>query len=525
MTFCASFVFIKRLVILKILIYNTRIVKHKPLVKILNKNKGSDIIHLLKQIIMSKKQIIIYAAVICVIISAVFIVLLPKKEKVSSEKPPHILLIVMDTVRQDHLSCYGYKKQTSPELEKLIKISRIYYNAYSPGGWTTSAHASLFTGLYAVAHKATQENWVLSDQLHTIAEILSIRGYETVGIVENPVLAKPNNFHQGFKKYHQTWTIEIQNKEENTACSLFRQYLKSRNKSKPFFTFINFVEPHSPYNSSRQFYHKFLSDRSIKIEHNNWVDYFAGTVEYGNNIVQHLLELYDAEILYTDFLVGKIIKELKKNNLWKDTVLIVTSDHGENIGDHNMMDHVFSLHESIIKIPLIIHYPKLFSPGTNDYLPTQLVDIFPTLLSIAGINQNYFSSQGYNLLEDNRSGRAILSEYYYPKQVISCFREKDRKNPKLDRYKRKIRALISNQIKLIWGSDNVHELYDLRNDPDEKENLINKDAYAEKKQKMIVELKAMLDIFQSSLDSTPEQAKKKMDKKTLEALKSLGYIK
>ena len=159
-----------------------------------------------------------------------------------------------------------------------------------------------------------------------------------------------------------------------------------------------------------------------------------------------------------------MIRELQKENLWEKTVFIVTSDHGENIGDHKMMDHVFSLHESVIKVPLIIHYAELFPPGTRYEYPVQLTDIFPTLLEIIGADTDRYLSQGRSLLGRKVGDNALVfTEYYFPKQVLEgmnrrgLIKDDGRKTP-LDKHKRRIRAIIKEDVKFIRGSDGNHEL-------------------------------------------------------------------
>ncbi len=451
--------------------------------------------------------------------------------------PPNIVIIVMDTARQDRLSTYGYDRDTSPNLTELAERSRIYYNAYSTSGWTIPAHASLFTGLYPIVHKATQEDWKLGNRFTTIAEVLANEEYETIGIVGNGMLRRGSLFNQGFSKYYETWKKPHKSagmKEDGTVehpvYALFQDTLTNRNRENPFFVFINFIEPHSPYNSSRQFYDHFISDPSMTIESNMWPRHLLGTKIHSMAELQHLNELYDAEILYCDYLVGKIIDSLKEEGLWDQTIFIVTSDHGENIGDHDMMDHVFSLYETTTKIPLIIHYPKLFTPGTKDSSFAQLTDIFPTLLEIIGIDKNKHRSQGRNLLEkDVRDEPVLLTEYYYPNQALSAIGHA-KENPMLDKFKRRIRSITFNDMKLIWGSDGRHELYDLANDPEETENLIDNGAHSALMEEMLTRLQHVVNSYAKDVgiySNSQEDLgikKEKLDEETLRELRSLGYV-
>jgi arylsulfatase A-like enzyme len=412
-----------------------------------------------------------------------------------------------------------------------VESSRIYYNAYSTSCWTSAAHASLFTGLYPIIHKTTQENWAMSDQLTTLAEIFSVHGYGTIGITENAMLNKNNNFNQGFSEYHETWREEknLSYRDENIAFTLLKKFLNREDPKKPFFAFINFIEPHSPYNSSEQFYFQFLSDPSIGCVSSRWRDYFLKKTSFTRDELEHLKELYDAEIRYVDFWIGKIIDELKTKKLWDNTIFIITSDHGENFGNHQMMDHVFSLYESTVKIPLIIHYPEAFSGGSEDYTPVQLTDLFSTLLTLSGIGTKEYLSQGHDLSSPGqREEQTIFCEYYYPQQALQCFSKQDGQNQGLDKFRRRLKAVISDKMKLIWGSDGVHELYDLARDPHEEEDLIDDVAYLKTKQEMLKLLEDKVNhydqmgsvYFSSSLPSPNEG----IDEETKDALKSLGYV-
>ncbi len=446
----------------------------------------------------------------------------------SSKASINVVIIVMDTARQDRLACYGYEKNTSPNLTRLAAKSATYTRAYTPGGWTAPAHASLFTGLFSIAHQTTQENWRMGDHLTTLAEVFKAQGYETIGIVENAMLNTRFNFNKGFSQYYESWRFAKEG--ENIAFSLFKKSLAKRNTKKPFLTFINLNEPHSPYNSSEQFYYQFVSDRSITIEENMWREFFSGEKTFTENEIRHLNELYDAELLYVDYLIEKMIQELQTRNLWEETVFIVTSDHGENIGDHGMMDHVFSLNESVIKIPLIIHYPKFFPPGIRHEYPVQLTDIFPTLLEIIGADATRYPSQGRSLIGRKPGDNAlILSEYYYPKQALEAMGKRglvklDEKKTPLDKYKRRIKALIKEDMKLIWGSDGRHELYNLRRDPQEKENLIARQEYAKTVQELLKLLDNLMGKYDLKMPKARPVKQEELDEATRQRLKSLGYV-
>ncbi|MFH1689168.1 MAG: sulfatase [Candidatus Eisenbacteria bacterium] len=440
--------------------------------------------------------------------------------------PWNIVVIVMDTARQDRLSCYGYERETSPRLTRLAESATVYLNAYSTSSWTAPGHASLFTGLHSVSHGVTQENWNMSEDLITFAEVLAERGYRTVGVVENPMLVSDRGYAQGFSEYYESWHTGSWGRS-GRAVDDFPKALDGGAPGQPFLIFVNLIAPHSPYNSSRQFRDSFVTRPEIRVDRNFWREYYTGRRSFSQDELQHLNELYDAELLYTDHLVGEMIDELVARNLWDDTVLMVTSDHGENIGDHAHMDHVFTLFETTTKIPLIVHQPELFPAGLTKDVPVQLTDVFPTVLEIAGVDIDDFPSHGYSLLgmavpED----REVFAEYYHPTQVLSCYgKEELRQSPLLKPYMRRIRSITRGDMKFIWGSDERHELYDLAHDPGELINLIESEAHAGARHDMEVRLTAWFQELERDREDEPhEDDSEKLDEATKEALRSLGYL-
>lgn len=465
----------------------------------------------------------------------------------SNSKPfPHIIIIVMDTVRRDHLSCYGYSRETTPNLTKLAKLSRLYLNAYSTSSWTPPAHASLFTGFYSSAHGTTQENHIMPGDLITLAEVLLGKGYETFAISENPLISKQNQFDQGFLHFFEAWRSPV-SLSENSGYNAFKEILNQRAREKPFFLFINFIEPHSPYDSARFFAHRFVRNRAVNCSNNQMVNVVTGKKTLTREEVEHLIDLYDAEILYVDYLIGKIISQLKIRKLWRNTLFIVTSDHGENFMEHNLVDHVFSLHQTLINIPLIIKYPRLFPANSKDYMPVQLTDIFPTILDVVGVDKSTFYSQGRNLLnQQDLKKRTLFAEYFSPKQVFSVIKNQEATNPEfkkkqnnkrkhefndletkyptLKKYHRRIKTVIDNNFKLIWGSDGQHELYDLKNDPQELKNLINEKQYVRIRLKLVNKLKEIVKKYERNPPTRRSKKRKTVDNETKKALKSLGYL-
>jgi arylsulfatase A-like enzyme len=442
--------------------------------------------------------------------------------------PPNVVIIVMDTARGDRLSCYGYARETSPRLEELARSATIYANAHSTSSWTAPGHASLFTGLFPAAHGATQEDWRLDEGLTTLAEVLSAYGYRTVGIVENPMLSRDLGYAQGFSEYHEVWLPRTRPGPRSLALDRFVETVGGAAPGQPFFIFVNLIEPHSPYDSSRQFKDRFVTDQSITLDANEWRDYYVGRRTFTGAEITHLNELYDAELLFTDYVVGKMADALGDAGLLDRTAFIVTSDHGENIGDHGHMDHVFSLYESTTRIPLLVRYPPRFPPGSTAENPVQLTDIFPTVLDLAGIGAAAYPSQGRSLLGEIPRDREVLCEYYYPRQAINGYRSlTDRRSPRLAPYRRRIKSLTSGDMKLIHGSDGRDELYDLRRDPGELTNIIDSPEEAATVRGLEARLSELVERWGSQRSAGEPEAgapDAKLDEATKEALRSLGYL-
>ena len=449
--------------------------------------------------------------------------------------PPNIVMIVMDTARQDRLSCYGYARETSPRLRELAEESTVFDRAYSTSSWTNPAHASLFTGLYPAAHGVTQEHWKMSQDLVTLAEVLSEHGYETTGIIENSMLSSEYGFQQGFSAYHLTSRIqkmldraEFNGRSEtgNHATDLFLKSLRGMAPGRPFFIFVNLIAPHQPYDSSKQFMHEFVTNRDMSLVSNMWPEYYLGQRKFTPAELRHLNELYDAELLFTDHLVGKMMDGLRSQGHWDNTVFIVTSDHGENIGDHGHMDHVFSLYETTVKIPLIIHNPPRFRQGVLDHSPVTLADLFPTVLDAAGVESSGYPCQGLSLLSERPpEDRAIISEYYWPVQALGRYSTEDRTSRHLDAHKRRIRSITVGSRKLVWGGDGKHELFDLDEDPEELVNLLDSEDGGDELRALEKRLAELVSSLESERKVVPVSVRtEELDEDTREALRSLGYL-
>jgi choline-sulfatase len=432
---------------------------------------------------------------------------------------PNVLLIVLDTARPDRFSLYGHDRPTTPNLDSLAVESTVFTNAYSTSSWTSPSHASLFTGTLPCIHGATQETEAALPQLSasslTLSEVLWESGYRTSAFVGNAVLHSQSGFSQGFEEYIHTWQLSFEN--EHPTESLVRTVL-DRQSDRPFFVFINMIEPHSPYDSSREFLGRYDRHPEIDLVSSSWVEHVSGDRVLSATEIEHLSDLYDSEIQYVDAFVGRIVSLLRERGMLDETLLVITADHGEHFGDHGLMEHLFNLYETNVRVPLLIRYAGL--PTSRDPTLIQLTDPFDAIIRLTeapsiAISTSFFSS------EERTADHSVVMEHYYPLWFFART-PGSRDHPGLDRFKRRLRAVRAGNLKLIVGSDGSVELYDVVRDPGELQDLSSVDEHATTVQDLRTRLyDALGDCWDSERAS---ETAIDLDDETIRELKSLGYI-
>jgi len=441
--------------------------------------------------------------------------------------PPNLVLIVIDTARADHFSCYGYPRLTTPRLDRFAHDAIRFEDASSVSSWTLPAHASLFTGLFPVTHRATQEHLVLDKRFTTLAELLHARGFATAGFSGNPWVSKRTNLARGFEVMREMYgppgAKEIETHPHATNAAIF-EWLRQRDPQRPFFLFVNYIEPHFPYEAPAAYEESFVAPATSTEERQaaavSMVDWYLHPQPLPPRVAALRRALYDAELAYADAIVAELLAGLRNMELYDNSLIVVTSDHGENLGEHGHLNHVFSLYESTLRVPLIVRRPGGRDSGTVRPEPVQLPDVFMTLTAAAGITPRDARLAGRDLFGAVAAvERPLLAEYYYPAQALSVFSPEQRSSSGLDRFRRRLRSIRVGSRKLIWGSDGRHELYDLATDPLETKNLFGAaDSGADRLQAQLAEL---LQRYQSPEPeaATPPPA----DAATQERLRALGY--
>jgi arylsulfatase A-like enzyme len=468
------------------------------------------------------------------------------KEKEKSSYP-NIILIIMDTVRADSLSCYQHSKKTTPNIDKIAKEGMIFLNVLSPAPWTLPAHASLFTGLYPSQHKAGLGHQYLDEGFPTLAEYLSEIGYVTVGFTENPYASKDFGLAQGFRDFYEMYIyrkMAITPAVIDNFRSVFLNYKKTREcardtvtyfkswihknyykkNSKPFFAFLNFMPAHLPNYPRPQFQFRRPSrDELRRIEPVNRKPerFYLPKYRLNENELNIMRTLYEGDVAYLDSKLGELFEFLKNSHVLDNSVLILTSDHGENFGDHDLIEHVFCLYNSLLHVPLIIRYQNKIKPGTTNTELVSTIFLFQTVVDLIGAqkNKNIQRIENRSLLKLNKE-KYIYAEHDNAvgmlKYAIGDEAPEDFNYEPFDKY---LECVYGSDYKFIWSSSGRHELYDLKMDWQEKKNLVSEEEL------IANSLYNQLQTWQKNIWKPQISSEvKKMDKKTLDALKSLGYI-
>lgn len=395
-----------------------------------------------------------------------------------SFKDSNVLLITLDTTRADHLSLYGYARDTTPNLAILGLKSFVFENAISHIPLTLPSHTSILTGLLPPTHGVRDNSGYFLDPSHmTLAKILQRQGYATGAFVSSFVLDSRWQLNQGFDLYYDYFNLaeykdinprDVQRKAEETEVEA-AHWIES-NAAKKFFCWVHFYDPHDPYEPPERY-----------------------RAEYADN-------LYDGEIAYTDEILGRLLKKLEDLHLKERTVIVVTGDHGESLGEHKENTHAIFIYDATQHIPLVITLPQ----GEGGRVPgiVRHIDIAPTVLELLGVHP-LKEMQGLSLIPmmngKEKSAREAYSESLYSELHFGWSG---------------LTSLATNQYRYIQAPN--PELYDRVHDPAEMHNLI-----AEKPD---VAKKMQLELARLAGKNPAFVKPQKMDPETEEKLRALGYI-
>lgn len=415
-----------------------------------------------------KKLILISIIILFIILFILFFI----REDLSFK---NILLISIDTIRADHLSCYGYKKMKTNNIDYLANTGIMFTKAFCQVPLTLPSHTSIMTGLYPHHHGVRNNGTYIFDKKSpTLAKILKEKGFKTAAFISAYVLDRRFGLDFGFELYDDEVPINPlsphQLEAERKAEEVSKKALKwlKNNLNNKFFLWIHYYDPHTPYAPPKKYADKYEDP-------------------------------YDGEIAYVDDQIGLLITFLKKNNIYSDTLIIIIGDHGEAFGEHQELTHGMFLYDTTIHIPFIIKFPK-FNKHKKINATVRSIDLFPTILDLLHINN--YKSDGNSLIPliksfSRKNNLINYAETLYPNNF--------KWSP--------LFSIRTKEWKLIDSPK--PELYDLLNDPEEKANIIQK--YPEKAKKF-------MDLLQSIKKYEKSSASVYVDKETREKLQALGYI-
>jgi arylsulfatase A-like enzyme len=421
-----------------------------------------------------------------------------------------------------------------------------YNRCFSPASWTVPSHVSLFTGLYPDEHGVGDENFSLPDNLYCLAEILKYLQYTTFGVTSNGLVSGLLNFNKGFDEFYEMWHLFNSREffEINQAFSRSKKHVKgelarfrlllqlsspqgahtfllkkmidgifnkihglqvilkksvyatqrtidtakkiinSQDAQSPFFLFLNIIEMHNQYNppSGITAFEKIgPKTRRTVLKKFEWHHYTLSP--FSQETFEILNILYDREVLFLDSVLWDFYSFLKDKRILENTLIIITSDHGEFLGEHGQVNHLFTLYNELLHVPLIIKFPQDFAlKGQKDDL-VQLHDIFATITDIAG-SPLPVPGSSHSLLSSDRRKIAYS-------QLLSCGRWLNKlrqKNPSFvsQDFMQPQRALITdNMLKIIKRADGFTEIFDLNKDLYETQSLSNEPSYKEQKSKLM----------------------------------------
>lgn len=306
-------------------------------------------------------------------------------------RKPNILIYLIDCLRADHLGTYGYPRPVSPSIDRLAEDAVVFDNEVASASWTRPAVASLLTGLPPKVHGSQAVEDALSGNLPVLQELLQAAGYQTAAVVTNGVVSAKFGFDRGFDDFRflpeqHKENPEIHQLSDRVNVELF-DLLSSRDASKPFFVYVHSTDPHAPYLPRSPFKERFAAgvDSGLGL-HPAVEDLTQGRKASTSEIRRALVDLYDAEIAFNDEQFGRLVEWLKAHDLYDDTVIVVTADHGEEFDDHGRWQHGFTLYQEMLRVPLVIKLPGSTGGGGRRTETVSQIDIAPTLLESVGID-------------------------------------------------------------------------------------------------------------------------------------------
>lgn len=475
------------------------------------------------------------------------------------KKTPNVLMLLVDTLRADHLGVYGYPRDTSPTIDRLAADSVLFSHCVATSSWTKPATASLLTGLYPASHGQHTTTSVLPPGVPMLPGAMGGEGYRTAYIVTNPFAAERFGFGQQVDFYREANRLPVHARTslffllnelehwvpgrglpQGSLTEPFRAVLADgfgydrggatggawanemllgwidKRRGQPFFAYVHYLEPHEPYDPAPEFRDRFVDPE------------FSGpapAIPPGPvlNLVrmppleaseplpaesrQHMIDLYDAEIAEFDSRLGDLLQALEERGLYDETLIVLTSDHGEEFYEHSAWGHHHTPYQGLLQVPMILKLPRQERAGLVVEGLCRQIDVLPTLLGLLG-DPAWPGLQGADLSGAIRRGERRLQ----PRWAVAETYEGD------DRY---ASAYIEDELKLIYvhAGGEAWQLFDLSTDPGEQRSLGSE---------MAADLERMKHELSLNLDNLSrlgiESEERELSAEEIRQLEALGYL-
>ncbi len=437
------------------------------------------------------------------LLSALLVVVGCSRPAAHATRPDNVVLVVIDTLRRDHLATYGYARNPAPFLDQLAREGAAF-DAITPAPWTKPATVSLLTGLHPVHHQAVDRLDRIPPAALTLAERLRGAGYHTLGMSANGWVSAPFGFDRGFDQFLLADSLK--------APALNRELLPRIDRLEPpFFLYVHYIDPHLPYEPEVGWDGKPLAAaeraRPVTVEEVDAPHFLHRSPE----LLARARDLYDGEIRSVDDALRAVVGRLTQRGLMAHTVLVVTADHGEELEDHGRMSHGQSVYQEVLQIPLVIRSPRL--PAGRRPGRASLMDVVPTLLDLLGIE---------------RSGDDPLDGVSLAPQLAQLPRKTA--PPEADRpFLSYLDFVDGAGLSLIRGSHKLvlaknpyrKELFDLAADPHERTNLLGRPGTGGVFAQLAGDLARLFNGYSRASFARSDAA---VDASLLNRLAGLGYI-
>ncbi len=386
--------------------------------------KTPDTVSFLQNHILTTKRVFLYLILLVSIFSGC-----------GSDRRPNVLLILVDTVRSDHLGCYGYDRNTTPTLDSLAHSGTRFSRVMSGSPWTLPSMTTTFTGLPERVHRARLQNttfYGVDPSLPFLPVMMNRAGYRTAAFFNVIYMSEHFGFHRGFEHFDCQGLVELSNSRiAETTVDDFLEWLDSDEDDAPFFAAVHFFDPHATYDPPSP-YDTMFADPSYSGDFgkewgigNDMLEANSGQISIDADGIANLINLYDGELAYTDAELGRLFAALRARDLGEETLIIVIGDHGEEFGEHGKFTHGHSLHAELLQVPIILSGSGVVA-GSVDSTLSGNIDVFPTILAAAGL-ESPDNLTGRDLRISLSDNQRVLAASGLGESREACVRELDSK--------------------------------------------------------------------------------------------------